>query len=624
MIVKFPKSKKETRTISGLIKYIVNSKKTIPDLGKKASIKKFNLPSLNTKDTIGWIKSTARQLPTAKKPMEHIILSWKEFERPSEDEMFKAVEMFLEKMGWDKNEAVAAIHYDKLEESGLHLHIAVNKVVYDPVKNKIRSINPSFKHNEAHKAAREIEVELGFSHDNGNFVVAFDHLGEKRVIKNPHKKITKSANSTYEVQTGSQSFKSFLSTTIRDKLTKLLKNNEINNWEDFHSEVATYNLKFEIDGGGLKVIDWNLDESKRVYGKASDIGKFFSKSKLEKKFGDFVESTIDYESNNPAEKYNPKVLADRHNVKGIPKAKLNQLEERIQLTKRKSRVLDRQEERVALYNAYHKKMDQIKTQELQPLNNKRNAVSEEKRQVLKVFNSNRRKELKLKVDQAKLNCAQNDEIELIKTKHRLETLRIKDDLNQQFKERYIQIKKKRAEIKRLSFLEYCYEIQKNPDHKHHAAAKGILRGQRIRLGKEKYDSLKNSEIDFNFKPIVISDFSQDADNQGVFKGLDYQFVQDKGIEFKRDRTTVFVDSGKRISFNHKVSADDYEAGLLLAAEKFNNRVEVHGSDEYKDKMCQIAAKHHHIKLIGKDLQIKVEKYKINQRKKYNNDNSLGF
>ncbi|MGI2027024.1 relaxase/mobilization nuclease domain-containing protein [Endozoicomonas acroporae] len=605
MIVKFIDKKDQKYYVRNLLEYISDVEKK-DHTNQKENVLNFNMPQMSDEDTIQWMQDTISKTPRVKRPLEHVVLSFQPQEEPSEEQMFSGAKRWMELAGYGDCQARIVIHYNEQEKHGLHMHLMINKVLVNEIE-KPYSINPHFKINTAHYAARMVEVEHGFEHDLGNYVIGISPDGKKIPIKNPNPKPKHASHDKLEIHTGNESFKSFLSNNINKELTSLLKNKEINNWHDYHSKLAEYNLKLELVGTtGLKVISHDSDPEKQFYGKGRDIGSHFTLQKLEKKFGRFEETTINYESNKPLHKHDPERLASRFSEDS--KSELDALKSKpeVQLTQRAVRKLERQAAREALKKEYNIQQKVYKKIQEENFSAKKADLERLIKEERKSFNKERRCDLNLKKAEARLQGKSKQEINYIESIHSAETVQLRAQFNTQVSAKRKAFNQTKKDLENKGFLDYCYQISNNPDSPHFKAARGVLRGEKKRQQKYEKDQLHNEHGSFNFQPVPVSEFHSKFD---VFKGITHEFVRDKGIEFRKNDKRIFTDYGRTVDFEKGIDDEAAKAGLLMSAQKFNNRLELTGSDEFKDKMCRLAASSYHIEIINPELKEKLHIYR---------------
>jgi hypothetical protein len=110
-------------------------------------------------------------------PVVHLVVSWPEHERPSHEAVFDAARDVLKALNLHEHQWLMAIHNDT---DNLHCHIEVSRIHPDTY----RSQHLPWMHRTLHRAAREIEIRNGWSHDNGLFVVREMPDGRQFVVPN--------------------------------------------------------------------------------------------------------------------------------------------------------------------------------------------------------------------------------------------------------------------------------------------------------------------------------------------------------------------------------------------------------------------------------------------------------
>ncbi|WP_181960705.1 relaxase/mobilization nuclease domain-containing protein, partial [Klebsiella pneumoniae] len=68
------------------------------------------------------MNSVSQQSTRCKDPVMHYVLSWPDYEKPNDDQVFDSVKFTLASMGMSDHQYVAAIHRDT---DNLHVHVAV-------------------------------------------------------------------------------------------------------------------------------------------------------------------------------------------------------------------------------------------------------------------------------------------------------------------------------------------------------------------------------------------------------------------------------------------------------------------------------------------------------------------
>lgn len=161
-----------------------------------------------------------------------------------------------EALGYKDHQRVAALHEDT---DYLHLHVVINKI--HPKTHKMCEHWKAF--DKAAKIAEAIEAEYG--------LLPANHESAK----------TASAASAQDMerQANQESLAGFIKRELSAEISS------VENWGDLHQLVREHGLRLQQRGAGLVFVD----EDSGVAVKASTVDKAFSKSRLEKKLGEFRE-----------------------------------------------------------------------------------------------------------------------------------------------------------------------------------------------------------------------------------------------------------------------------------------------------------------------------------------------
>lgn len=109
----------------------------------------------------------ASEAVRSKNPMTHFILSWREGEQPSPEQVEDIVRIFLNELGLNDHQVIFGLHQDT---DNIHLHLAVNRVHPDTLK--VEEVNKGFDLEAAHQAIARIEHVQGWQRErNGRYLV---------------------------------------------------------------------------------------------------------------------------------------------------------------------------------------------------------------------------------------------------------------------------------------------------------------------------------------------------------------------------------------------------------------------------------------------------------------------
>lgn len=267
-----PKSSKSER-ITRLTDYIREPEKTNGDekciySGSRGFV--CDDPKLQQTEMISLAMAATRSAD----PISHFVLSWKEGEYPTNEQIEEAVTIFMKECGVENHMAVYGLH---LDTNNLHLHLAINRV--NPATEKVARINGGFDEEAAHKAvARIVEAHGWEPEENALFFVDDnDKLVDTRIRdRNNRERKPSSRAQDYEQRTGEKSAERIGIET----LPSILK--FASNWDEFHTKMFEHGMKYERKGSGA--IIWVGEQAI----KASAADRNASLSKLEKRFGEYI------------------------------------------------------------------------------------------------------------------------------------------------------------------------------------------------------------------------------------------------------------------------------------------------------------------------------------------------
>lgn len=238
------------------------------------------------------MRAIAEKNPRAGNAVLHYILSWPENEKPTPEKIFEAARSSLKALGLQDHQYIIAIH-DNTENR--HAHIAANRV--HPVTFKAQRIE--WLHKTLHKAAREIEIEHGWSHDNGLFNVVMVNGVKHIIASNDEASPTKAKGKAglYEVWTGEQSLETWCKDGPAEALKKVLEDKNTSSWQHVHRQLAQFGLELRDSGGsGMRVHALDQSASQHPLSvSASKAFRFLKRPALEQRFGKFEASTGEFD-----------------------------------------------------------------------------------------------------------------------------------------------------------------------------------------------------------------------------------------------------------------------------------------------------------------------------------------
>lgn len=232
----------------------------------------FNLLGLDT--AIAEMKACAAQNSRCHDPAFHFMLSWREGETPTLEQVRSAVWQALKRLGLEECQAAWGLHNDT---DCLHVHVAVNRVHPETY----RAIDPAhgWTKNELEKACREIELIQGWPiEQSGKFTVDNNKIvwkteAKERAAKR-ERKISQAARD-FETRVGEKSAERI---AIEQAAPIILASTS---WEDLHRQLAAIGVRYQRKGSGaiLQVGDEHI--------KASSAHREAAIARLSKRLGEF-------------------------------------------------------------------------------------------------------------------------------------------------------------------------------------------------------------------------------------------------------------------------------------------------------------------------------------------------
>jgi len=216
-------------------------------------------------------------------PVYHYILSWREGEHPTDAQAFDAVTATLTALRMHDNQWVAAVHRTT---RNVHAHVAVNRV--HPETFKAVSVFRDWL--VLDRTCREIEILQGWRHDRGPHRIEVAAGTEPQIVRHQRERsddlpTTPSTRARdYEAWNGRESFQSWLGKEPAQSLKRALEQTDLS-WQGVHRTLAAFNLECRIKSSGAVIVDRTAPE--RLHAKASHLGRFASRGKLEARLGPY-------------------------------------------------------------------------------------------------------------------------------------------------------------------------------------------------------------------------------------------------------------------------------------------------------------------------------------------------
>ena len=205
----------------------------------------------------------------SKDTINHYVLSWREGEQPTPEQIEQAVSIFLDELGVKDHQVIYGLHADT---DNLHLHLVINRV--HPETLKVVKINNGFDVEAAHKAIAKIENAQGWQRENnGRYqVLENGELGREFIDKNRPRQPAQPKRDM-ENRTGEKSAERI---AIEDGAPIIKK---AQSWEQLHRELAAAGMRYEKTGSGATLFVGDVGV------KASSADRDASLGKVQKRLG---------------------------------------------------------------------------------------------------------------------------------------------------------------------------------------------------------------------------------------------------------------------------------------------------------------------------------------------------
>ena len=263
------KSSSKASRIGGLVRYF-----TSPEIrNAQEKCVYHNALGFLTTDVNGQIAemtALASESVRSADPVNHYVLSWREGEQPSFEQVDEAARLFLDELGLQDHQVIYAMHQDT---DNLHLHIAVNRV--HPETLKCVEINKGFDREAVQRAIARIEHAQGWQPEKGSrYVVLEDGEVARKGEREPRKAPRQPARD-YEQRTGERSAERI----AMEDAAPIIRSAQ--SWQGLHQSLAEIGMRYEKKGSGALIFVGEVPV------KASSADRSASLSALQKRLGPY-------------------------------------------------------------------------------------------------------------------------------------------------------------------------------------------------------------------------------------------------------------------------------------------------------------------------------------------------
>lgn len=182
----------------------------------------------------------------------HLIISFREGERPDRDTITAIEKRFCENLGYGEHQRISVLHGDT---ENLHLHVAINKIHPET----LRIHEPYYDYKTLARTCSQLEKEYGLEVDN--------HTSRNRGRP--------SVATSMEKAGGLESLTGWIQ---RNCLSDL---QNAKSWKEFHHVCLENGLSLRARGNGFVFV------SDKIHVKASSVDRGLSKKNLEMRLGSF-------------------------------------------------------------------------------------------------------------------------------------------------------------------------------------------------------------------------------------------------------------------------------------------------------------------------------------------------
>ena len=508
---------------------------------------------LSLKTASAEMKWAADMNGRVKDPVYHAVLSWREGEQPTNEQMFEAGHEAIKSVGMAGHQYVFAIHRDT---ENMHLHMMVNRVHPETEK----AVYPDRDYYKLDKCMREMELRQGWAHDNGPYAV---HERDGKMVvdwaekeKKPRKSLPTIAGDM-EAETGNESLYSYASGEAKAEVLAKLKEDHVS-WPDLHYVLGKHGLLIQEKGQGLGIYDKANPAQTPI--KASAMHESLGKQRLEKRLGPYQPPGLEAETQDIKRAYN----------------KHRDVQPKRDQGQRDRRREERAQARAELKNRYIEYKSQFKPlKAIDPDAYKQKlglVTAQRKLELASIANSGLPPMVKQAL-RSEANFKSAKAKEQLKAALSAERHAIKED----------------PENKRKNYQEWVADRAQEGD----VAAISQLRGF-VYADKYKTKELAKAEAEHasqdGFTGIQLKRLDPPPPPpRRLLDDITMQVDRRNGdVHYALARKVVFTDHGKHVVFNKTGAASDeaIAAGLMLAKEKFGDKLTINGSQEFQERVSR--------------------------------------
>jgi hypothetical protein len=230
------------------------------------------------------MRAVADRSARVREPVLHFMIAWREGEQPDRTQMFEAGRTALEAIGMtpDEHQYVFAIHRDI---GNVHLHVVVNRVNL----HTGLAVRPGLSYLKLGHCMRELELRQGWQHSPGPYTVVErdGQLVVERDLRSRRERQARPARARdMEAFSGMESLATYASAVPRREVLAELNQAGVT-WQDVHAVLARHGLELRIKGRGLAIYAKGRDKLTPV--RAGSVDQRLGRRRLEAMLGPWVE-----------------------------------------------------------------------------------------------------------------------------------------------------------------------------------------------------------------------------------------------------------------------------------------------------------------------------------------------
>ena len=214
-------------------------------------------------------------------PVTHYVLSWREGEHPTDEQIERVVDIFLDELGLTDHQCIFGVHQDT---ENIHCHLAVNRV--HPESGKVIKPNRGFDLEAVHRAIARIEHEQGWQREaHGRYRVLDDGSLTKEAEEHATPRISTRARD-FERRTGTQSAER----RAQNDAAAIIAGAK--SWDQLHTGLARLGMRYERKGSGALIYVPLTGGTGEQPVKASKVSREASLKALEKRLGAYQPTQV--------------------------------------------------------------------------------------------------------------------------------------------------------------------------------------------------------------------------------------------------------------------------------------------------------------------------------------------